>query len=359
MAALAACVFSIVPASISAIGSNVSDGATNQNAIAQNLGQLEDKLFEHSYPSEDTGERLNRLEQFVFGDKQTGSTSDRVNRLKSTLAKNETQVAPPSNPQPIQPKSEAAPASANNQTASYPKFDYTSYPRVTAIEKQLLGTTYEHDALPERIARLETKAFGKVSTSDDLGRRVDTLDQYALRHDLFRENARGPQVAMNQQYMDQTPDDSLKVAPPVNPFAPGNQMASGSAQRTTIMETSVFGRAFPNRPLEERVQRLEKKLVPYEHNLAKNNLPTRVDHLWSILSAANNLNDSPSNNSIIGANLPNQTVNPVNSQAASSSSASDQTQIAQTNGQHQSWLHRLGKFVASSQASPQSNAWDQ
>src|SRR5262249_9534362 len=153
---------------------------------------------------------LNRLEQFVFGDKQTGSISDRVNHLKSTLAKNETQVAPPSNPQPVQPKPEAVPASANNQTASYPKFDYTSYPRVTAIEKQLLGTTYEHEALPERIARLETKAFGKVSTSDDLGQRVDTLDQYALRHDLFRENARGPKVAMNQQqFMDQTPDDSV------------------------------------------------------------------------------------------------------------------------------------------------------
>jgi hypothetical protein len=325
------------------------------------LVELEDKLFEHSYAGETDNERLNRLEQFVFGDKQSGSPGERISHLESAVVESKPAASQPPAEAPTSQAGPSASSVNNNKAASYPKFDYASYPRVTAIEKQMLGATYEHEPLPVRVARLETKAFGKVSTSDDLGDRVDLLDQYAFKHDVFHENARGIPVASSPQFVDQAPDDSPVAPTHLNPFAPGNQVASGSAQRTTIMESAVFGRSFPNRPLEERVQRLEKKLIPYEHNLAKNNLPTRVDHLWSILSAANNLN-SPSDatsNSVIGAKPLSQMSNPLNSQAAASSASADQTQLAQASGQRQSWLHKLGKFVASSQGTPQSNAWDQ
>jgi hypothetical protein len=54
-----------------------------------------------------------------------------------------------------------------------------SYPRVSSLEKIILGQTYVADPLAERLSRLETKAFGAASTSDDLGDRTDLLQDYA------------------------------------------------------------------------------------------------------------------------------------------------------------------------------------
>ena len=38
-----------------------------------------------------------------------------------------------------------------------------NYPRITAMEIAILGQSYVADALPARLARMEVKAFGKVS----------------------------------------------------------------------------------------------------------------------------------------------------------------------------------------------------
>jgi hypothetical protein len=53
------------------------------------------------------------------------------------------------------------------------------YPRITRIEQQILGRTYPNDPVKVRLARLEQKAFGAVSSTDDLGGRTDALAQYA------------------------------------------------------------------------------------------------------------------------------------------------------------------------------------
>ena len=366
LVALAVCIFLLASASTLKHRAHAAQSASTQGSADQKLTQLEDKLFEHNYPSEDEARRLHRLEQFVFGDDQTGSLNDRLSHLQSTLAKNEPKDIAPSPQQtspPVQVKQQVATAGQNTQsTSSFPTFDYGSYPRVTDLEKHLLGKTYVNDALPDRVARLETKAFGKVSSTDDLGERVDRLDQYTHRHDLFKERDIAPQMASDQPFMSQAPNVAAAAEPPVNPFV-SNQMASGSAQRTTVMEQAVFGRSYPNRPLEERLARLEKKIVPYEHNLSAKNLPTRVDNLWSILSPANTLNTSPlspgNRNSIIGAAPMNQPGGGGTDQndGASGSNSSSGGQPAQANSGHQSWLHKLSKMVTSPSATPVDNGY--
>jgi hypothetical protein len=333
-----------------------------EKSDAQRLSSLEDRLFEHNYPSEDDAARLHRLEQFVYGDDQSGAEGARISNLESAVIEtkpSDVERSSEESPQAAQSNNAAAGQEQNNQTtSSAPAFDYGNYPRVTAIEKQLLGNTYAHDPLPERIARLETKAFGKASTSSDLGQRVDLLDQYEHRHDLYRETDIRQPLASQPQFMGQTPDESTFTPVQTNPFSPDNQMAIGTAPRTTIMETAVFGHSYPNRPLEERVHRLEKKMIPYDHNEANKNLPSRVDHLWRILSAANNLNDSPSTtqnrDSTIGANQRNaissrQNVGDNQTNGAAETAGSQPTD---GNSGHQSWLHKMSKLITSSQATP-------
>jgi hypothetical protein len=96
-------------------------------------------------------------------------------------------------------------------------------------------------------------------------------------------NAAGRGKARRSADADPTPAPQ----PPENPFAPGSMEIRGTESRTTILEKFVFGKESPKKPIEQRVAVLEKKLVPYEHDNASKDLGKRVDHLWSILQAAN------------------------------------------------------------------------
>jgi hypothetical protein len=73
----------------------------------------------------------------------------------------------------------------------------------------------------------------------------------------------------------------------VNPFAPDADPVEGVEARTTAMELFIFGRADIKLKIEARLQKLEKKLIPYEHHAEGQPLSKRVDRLWSTLEAAN------------------------------------------------------------------------
>ena len=333
--------------------------SADSSSVSDALAKLEKRLFEFTYASEDEDARLTRLENFVFGSKQTGSVSDRLSHLQAAIVSqptadnagstNTTQAPGSASAVGTNTASDTSTAggdntnstsSTNTSSETYPTFDYANYPRVTELEQQLLGTTYPHDALPDRLSRLETKAFGKPAASKDLAQRVDSLDRYAQRHDIFHERSTQP-VASGAWGAPSAPGvtppaswgQSASTAGSYGGVSPpgwntpggwngagtagtsgapgsnnGNQVAYGAPpqpvnqfspevqgidQRVSTMEQSVFGQSYSNRPLADRVSRLEKKMIPYEHNLGSNDLPTRVDHLWTILSVAHTLQSSP------------------------------------------------------------------
>jgi hypothetical protein len=78
----------------------------------------------------------------------------------------------------------------------------------------------------------------------------------------------------------------LSVVAWVNPFAPDSQPTVGVKARIDALEKFVLGKTTKN-SLEVRAQHLEKKLVPYEHNLASLDIEKRVDNLWGIMDKAN------------------------------------------------------------------------
>ncbi len=78
-----------------------------------------------------------------------------------------------------------------------------------------------------------------------------------------------------------------------NPFAIDAPPAEGLEARTAALENFIFGKAQKNLPMKVRVERLEKKLVRYEHHKPDEDLNERVNHLWSILAAANKSSEKP------------------------------------------------------------------
>jgi hypothetical protein len=332
--------------SSSASRSTSSATASSTSAI---LSKMEVRLLDHDYKSETEDQRLTRLEKFVFGGPESGTDKERVDRLTAAIV-----PAAPSNEATASTtaasktaardssknsaKSASKTAGKDSQVASatpqpatkYDPSDFGSYPRVAQLEQQFFNKTFTSDPLPVRVSRLETKEFGKPEPNEDLCDRMDRLDRIALKP---APNSNAGSAGFNSkplsggtpiaygpdgtpapagqhwvQYGDVPvnspfssfnsanpgPSDSDAPAKPVieNPFVAGAPKINGVDQRTSTLEKFVFGHEHVGKPLAERVERLEKKLVPYEHNGDKD-IATRVDHLWTMLNAANTNNTSP------------------------------------------------------------------
>jgi len=322
----------------------VSPAGQSQNSQA--LSKLEEQLFEHDYRTEDDNARLKRLEDFVYGSSQSGSFPTRLANLQSVASAFKSPkraTSPKTVAEDSGQGAQSATQSAKDAgaTAKYPTFDYANYPRVAELEKHLLGSTYANDALPSRLARLETKAFGHPSTSSDLCQRVDLLDQYADRHDLYHERGASEQA----NCVSPLAIASQSVAAAANPFSGGQDEPSNPGDRISAMEQMVLGHIYTSRSEDERLARLEKKLVPWQHNLAQKDTKSRVDNLWNMLKVANTMNSSPLSkgaNNLVASGAPRSVAsydsdNTTNEPAGAS---------AQPSNSRTSWLHSLGRSLA-------------
>ncbi|MBS1954262.1 MAG: hypothetical protein JST89_08750 [Cyanobacteria bacterium SZAS-4] len=336
--------------------------APKGTAVQVAIAQLEDKLYEHKYANESDDARLTRIEKFVFGAEQTGTTAERLQRLQTSFASQADAIDKP----PVATPVKSAPAApATDAVTSSPTFDSANYPRVTELEKDMLNVTYVHEPLPQRLSRLESKAFGKPSTSNDMCARVDDLDEYAETHNIFKNHkdplnntpvasVSRPGVFSNSFLGGHgfttppidSPDDDGDDPPsaPKNPFVDG---VTGTDRRLSAIEEFIYGHNYATRSAQDRLERLEKRLVPYEHNLAQKDVTFRVNNLWNILNVANTFKNAPT-----AAHPANAPVVASAPPAAPTSiprtiSAPSQSTLTQATAAHHSWLHQLGKSLGS------------
>lgn len=159
---------------------------------SDDLNKLEMKFFQHNYPKDTQTQRIERIEKLVFGDAQTGPEQSRLAKLIQTVPAdnavadggndNSSSSAPVSTASnaPEKPRKTAAKPSAPSPVdAPEPRQNVsgTKYPAVTAIEQRILHQAYESQPIEDRLARLETKMFGKPSNNVDLIDRVDRLKE--------------------------------------------------------------------------------------------------------------------------------------------------------------------------------------
>jgi hypothetical protein len=346
---LAASAVLVITAASPCWSAGASSNATAANSTAAStsatLSKMEVRLLDHDYKTETEDQRLSRLEKFVFGGPESGTDKERVDRLTAAIvpAAPTTSDAATSDASKTTTKTAAKGAgkgtskdtpvaSAATPPTKYDPSDFGSYPRVAQLEQQFFNKTFTSDPLPVRVSRLETKEFGKPEPNEDLCDRMDRLDRIALKPTPRASAGSGADVGFSGpplkggtpiaygpdgkpapagqhwvQYGDvpvnspfspfnsnNGPSAPDAPAKPVieNPFLPGSPKINGVEQRTSTLEKFVFGHEHIGKPIAERVEKLEKKLVPYEHNNDKD-IATRVDHLWTMLNAANTNNSSP------------------------------------------------------------------
>lgn len=211
-------------------------------ADAAPLTQLEDHFFQHTYPADTEEDRLARLEKLVFGEAKTGDASARVSDLQKVVAEADSTPSSgssssssgsgsgigsagtngPSSSSPntsSSSSSSSSDASAGNSTDSA-ALAGTDYPRVDELEQLILNQSFKQLPLAKRLNQLETKAFGKPSTDDDLSARTDALE-------IHWEKTLSP--SLERQYL----------------------------STVEWLENKVIGQSYSSKPLIERVQTLE------------------------------------------------------------------------------------------------------
>ena len=345
-------------------------------ADADDMTKLEIRFFQHNYPKDSQEARLDRLEKMVFGETKTGSEGERLQRLIGAVPAGESTPAAgtasgsqsdslvdeprarSSSPSGSRSSSSSSspgyqdddvaktptsqPSSGSSRRSSPPpqatadsddddnvKTD-EKYPAVTAIEQKTLGKDYAGEPVNKRLARLETKVFGKPSSNSmDLSDRVDALksktgidvarvapkgadwadddddiatnprapvrrsDSYAGASSNPREDAMsfsgrnllddmnkafGTTGGSNLAYMG-TPPTSRRGGGGGGSSISENPGGMGLNQQVAALETEIFQKTWPHDPLPVRLNRLEATVFPSDKSLTEKSLPDRVANL--------------------------------------------------------------------------------
>lgn len=117
------------------------------------VDEMERKVFQKTFSGESIYNRLDRLEMAIFQTKTNFSLSDRVEKLKVIL------LAQQRN---INADIDADKAGEAEQL-------------VTALEAQILGTSFQNENLEQRVARLEYSVFNSVSDEEPMLERLERL----------------------------------------------------------------------------------------------------------------------------------------------------------------------------------------
>lgn len=341
-----------------AIGTDLSSIENND----KELNRIETRFFEHTYENDSPSDRIDRIEKFIFGCSQTGSLNQRLNHILAAVPDSGAEKISGAGSQVTATQTSSDKEGAdqisgiNNSSSTEPSASYSTYPRVTALEQELLGHTYQSDNVSRRLDRLETKAFGKTSTNNDLSERVDNLDDYAQRHDLYGDrkianntnsslsfvHSKNPWQANQSVY----PSDS-ELNKIVNPEQHTYTSKTGSfvgsiEERVAMMEAQEFDHTYPERPLDKRLKKLEKKILPGQDD-SQLGLFQRTSKLWITLHPS----DKNKMDNLIASNDTGTVYKP---QAQAADKAIDSNSPSSDSGKHRSWLHKLANHLEAATA---------
>lgn len=152
-----------------------------------------------------------------------------------------------------------------------------NYPRITAMEKFILGSTHTQDQLADRLSRMETKAFGKVSDKSDLSDRTDALQSYVESKSNTKLVQPGPgyDASDEQAYENMQSGQSANT----NTATYSTDAAAPTTQypRVTALEQAILGQAYEQDQLADRLSRMETKA--FGKTLSTQALGDRTDAL--------------------------------------------------------------------------------
>lgn len=213
------------------------------------ITELESIILGSTYPQQTLSERLSRMEIKAFGKFSTDSDlSVRTDALDEYVANT------------MHKKTHMATVQKNveNTQEEDTIVSQADYPHITALEQTILGQTYIDDPLKKRLERMEKKAFGVVSSSNDLSERTDALDEYTFKQvnkNLMQSNAEAENRDLPSSLHNQVDYPHITILEQT--ILGRTYLGEGPAARLARMEEKAFGKASTDPDLSNRTDALE------------------------------------------------------------------------------------------------------
>lgn len=238
--------------------------AMSQN---ENIAMIENHLFGYENTKMSDNTRLDKIETFVYGEKQNFSKTERLKKLNKDLGfdlNSQKQIATNQNSNKIEDTNVP-----DYNTSPDPS---VNYPIVDNIENSLLKTTYKNENIYKRLDRLEQQAFGKTSQGS-LSERVDRLSSLV---EPIKQNNYDNFYYNNDDYNYYSPN----AMPDIQETFANN---SHNNNKLKELEREIFGKTYQNEKNASRLARLEKSVLHREFQNDPEHM--RIDRLATVNNA--------------------------------------------------------------------------
>lgn len=267
------------------------------------ISAIEKDLFGVEYKEEQTSTRLTRIEEFLFGEKKSGTNAERLKKITDSSGVST---------EPKKTENEKRIAEAEY----LPEDKNVTYPVIDMMEEKVFQKNYQGENVYKRIERLEKKAYGKTSEGE-LAERTDKLKASLLAinsNENILANNFEPQPTTPEGVYSQSPQNyyspqernfsfggtstgSVKIGQmPTNPYSYNNNSNNFSSYSTggaaayhddfeqalSSAENMILGKTNPNATENERLSKMEKKVLKKTFN---DDSLTRLDRVVSAAHA--------------------------------------------------------------------------
>lgn len=307
-----------------------ASGPAQPADLNQSLSQLEIRFFANDHDDQANDARLERLEKFIFGETKDGTVQQRLDTLLKAIPAPPLPAAASNVPPETGPRNEKqiSPAATDQEARTQPPPNSSDYPTVSKLETLIIGNSFAGEPIQKRLDRLEIKAFGQPSDSDDLTARVDRLKSYTGLQTPFSEDEYVPPAVANRY---------------ANPE--GVASGGGILQNVFQLEQNVFGRSYAKKAMIDRVSTLERAVFPAEQETTGLSLPERIDRLMAAVGEERSLSGYPPEPKPRSApDFPSANP-PISNPAPAPVTANNNAPAATPNRSGRSFLRGLGKAL--------------
>lgn len=212
------------------------------------LSKIENSVLGVDYSNQKTETRLNRLEEYVYGVKKTGSNNDRIKRLSKDL--NADVIG-----QEIEPCEDTLAMDEENVPDSS-----VDYPVIDEVEKHLSIKNTQKQSLHQRIVTIEKRLFSKTYETDDFYTRVERIKGRIYKNDTALAKSYDVDDISIPEYIPDEDSDGFEFDDISRRRNLSRNFVGNNTSELSKLEQKILHKTYPDESANDRLARLENSL---------------------------------------------------------------------------------------------------
>ncbi|MBR1908709.1 hypothetical protein IJ818_07215 [bacterium] len=245
---------------------------------------IENSFYGIDYAEEADEQRLERLEETVYGSAQKGDIKTRLNKLKKDISAEligKEIEAKPDTFADDTPKTTYTNTGSGKSQEIFKEDPNISYPVVDTMENIVFKKQFKNNDINNRLTKLESEVYNQVYPNEDLYTRVDRLKKTLLIEEI-------PQLAHYDDVFGDTDTPSYEDYENYVPTYPRAQNASSSDYDNSLGSSNYSNQDYGNvseSDLNLAIEKLEKAILKRKHKNEDNN--TRLSRIENKMFSTN------------------------------------------------------------------------